>query len=410
MYPEIAIARGKDVPLIESIERTSFPFPWDTETLSACVELPSYRTWTAWLDGRIRGYITAVLDSGGLHIVNLAVEKDYRRIGIAGSLIESAESWAERLGADFSFLEVRESAVAARSLYSTSGYTQTALLDEYYCDGEKGLRFDKVLKPRSETSAVAFRILEVCSSIPPVGIVLGSGLSWLAEEFGVSIRTDFSAILGDSGPDLPGHPGEMLFSRCGRFVFLLGRRHYYQGYTGDEISLLPGVLCDLGVHTWILTSSSGAVDEDLRPGDAVLFRDHVNFTGCIPNIGRIRTGRSVYSEELRQAAIESASMAGSVLKEGIFACVSGPAYETSAEISFLQEHGFSTVSMSTVPEALLLAARGSEVAALSLVTNAAAPGAVVTHDEVLSSQESVRSKQHQFLSILAGKAASIALQ
>lgn len=410
MYPEVAIAHSRDVPLMERIEKDSFPFPWDTETLEACVELPSYRTWTASLDGEIRGYVTAELDSGSLHIVNLAVEREYRRMGIAGSLLEEAESWGERLGAGFSCLEVRESAEPARSLYSSSGYRQTEPLDDYYHDGEKGLRFEKALKPRRETSAVAARILEITETIPPVGIVLGSGLSWLAEEFGVSSRIHFRAVLGDSGPELPGHPGEMLFSGCGRFVFLLGRRHYYQGYTGDEISLLPGVLGDLGAETWILTSSSGAVDENLRPGDAVLFRDHVNFTGCIPRVGRTRTGRSVYSEALRQAALEAASMAGSVLKEGLFACVSGPAYETSAEISFLQKHGFSTVSMSTVPEALLLSARGFEVAALSLVTNAAAPGAVVTHDEVLSSQESVKARQHRFLSILSEKAASIALQ
>lgn len=374
------------------------------------MELPSCRTWTASLDGELRGYATAELDSGQLHVVNLAVEKEYRRIGIATSLLEAAESWAERLGADASSLEVRETAGPAISLYSAEGYRQVELLHGYYQDGGNGMRFEKVLEPRLETAAVASRILEFCSSVPPVGIVLGSGLSWLAEEFGVSKRINFSAVLDDSGPDLPGHPGVMLFSRCGRFVFLLGRRHSYQGYTGDEIPLLPGVLGDLGVGTWILTSSSGAVEEDLRPGDAVLFKDHVNFTGCIPTIDRCRTGQYVYSEKLRQAALESASQAGSVLREGVFACVSGPAYETSAEISFLQEHRFSTVSMSTVPEALLLSARGYEVAALSLVTNAAAPGAIVTHDEVLSSQKSVRDKQHRFLSLLAGKAASIALQ
>ncbi len=193
-------------------------------------------------------------------------------------------------------------------------------------------------------------------------------------------------------------------------MFLLGRRHHYQGYSGSEISTLPGTLGDMGVRFWILTSSSGAVDPSLSPGDAVLFRDHVNFTGCVPETGPGRVRPSVYSARLREAAREASSETGAELREGIFACVSGPAYETSAEIRFLQENGFSTVSMSTVPEALLLSSRGLEVAGLSLVTNAASPGAVLTHEEVLSSQERLRSRQGGFMSAFLRKAASIGLQ
>ncbi len=392
------------------IENQSFPCPWDTETISACIESPSFRTWTSRVDGKVAGYITAQLDASGLHIVNLAAGEDKRRQGLATCLLQTAESWGRRLGATVSFLEVRESSLPALTLYEKNGYIRTRFIGSYYPDGEDGLQFRKTIHPDRVASTIAERIISRCTIIPPVGVILGSGLSWLVEEFGSVLEISYEELLGESSPDVPGHPGKISFSRCGRFVFMLGRLHHYQGYIGDEISLLPGVLGDLGVTAWILTSSSGAVDTELRPGDAVLFRDHVNFAGCVPECmcGRIR--RSVYSDRLRKAAEKAASRTGTELKEGVFACVSGPAYETSAEIKFLKNNCFSTVSMSTVPEALLLSSRGFDVAALSLVTNAASPEAVVTHEEVLSSQGKIRKKQEAFLASFVREVASVELQ
>lgn len=410
VFPEIRLASVTDIPGIMDIENQSFPCPWDTETINACIESPSFRTWISRLDGRVAGYITAELDAPGLHIVNLAAGENYRRQGLATCLLRTAESWGRRLGAEVSFLEVRESALPARALYKKSDYSGTQLIQGYYPDGEDGLQFRKTIRPDRVASVIAERILRRCAIIPPVGVILGSGLSWLAEEFGSLLEISFEELLGESSPEVPGHPGKISFSRCGRFVFMLGRLHHYQGYLGDEISMLPGVLGDLGVTAWILTSSSGAVDTELLPGDAVLFRDHVNFAGCVPEciIGRVR--RSVYSNRLRKAAEKAARSTGTELREGIFACVSGPAYETSAEIKFLKNKDFSTVSMSTVPEALLLSARGFDVAAVSLVTNAASPEAVVTHEEVLSSQEKVRKKQEAFLAYFIREAVSVELQ
>ena len=410
MYPEIRLASTRDIPGIISIENKAFPCPWDTETIIACIESPSFRTWTARLDGRVAGYITAQLDVNGLHIVNLAADEDKRRLGLATFLLRTAESWGCRLGAAVSYLEVRESSLPALALYAENNYLRTRLIRNYYPDGESGIEFRKAIHPNINTSVIAERILRRCSMIPPVGVILGSGLSWLAEGFGAEAQISYEELLGESSADVPGHPGKISFSSCGRFLFMLGRRHHYQGYAGDEISLLPGVLGDLGVSAWILTSSSGAVDTELRPGDAVLFRDHVNFSGCVPEGSGGRVGRSVYSERLREAARKAAGRTGTELREGVFASVSGPSYETSAEIKFLKNNHFSTVSMSTVPEALLLSARGFDVAAVSLVTNAASPEAVVTHEEVLSSQGKVRMKQEAFLASFIREAASIELQ
>lgn len=410
MFPEIRLASAADIPGIMSIENRSFPCPWDTKTITACIRSHTLRTWTSRLEGRVTGYITAELDTSGLHIVNLAVCEDLRMQGLATCLLRTAESWGRRLGADVSFLEVRNSALPALAFYAKSGYIRTRLIEDYYPDGEDGLEFRKTIIPDRKTSAVAERILSHCSIIPPVGIILGSGLSWLAEKFGSMIEISYEELLGESSPQVPGHPGKIMFSRCGRFVFMLGRLHHYQGYFGKEISMLPGVLGDLGVEAWILTSSSGAVETELRPGDAVLFDDHVNFAGCVPEdiCGRVR--RSVYSERLKKTAGRVSRRTGTDLKEGIFACVSGPAYETSAEIEFLKNMCFSTVSMSTVPEALLLSSRGLDVAAVSLVTNTMSPKAVLTHEEVLSSQVEVRKQQEAFLVSFIREVASDELQ
>lgn len=410
MFPDIRLASAGDISGIMDIERRSFPCPWDMDALLSSIVFPSFRTWTSRVEGRITGYISAQLDSNRLHIVNLAVHDEFRREGLATDLLKTAEEWGQRLGALISNLEVRESAQPALTLYRKSGYRKTRFIENYYPDGEDGLEFQKPLHPYSELSIIAERIVSRCDTIPPVGVVLGSGLSWLADEFGIDIEISYGELLGNSDTEVAGHPGKLIFSSCGRFVFLLGRRHHYQGYTGDEISTLPGVLADLGVSVWILTSSSGAVDTELRPGDAVLFRDHVNFTGCVPQSMGCRIRKSAYSLKLRKAAEEAADRTGTELREGIFACTSGPAYETSAEIEYLQRNGISTVSMSIVPEALLLSSRGFDVAAVSLVTNAASPGVVLTHEEVLASQKEVRKKQGAFLSSFMQEAALIELQ
>jgi len=410
MFHEVRLASSRDIPGIMEIEQSSFPLPWDIETISACVESPSCRTWTSRIKEKITGYTTAELDSGTLHILNLAVRDVYRNQGIAMDLLRSAEQWGQRLGAAISYLEVRETALPAMSLYSKAGYVKTRTMENYYPDGENGLEFQKKLHHNVVSSHMAKKIVSRCRTIPRVGVILGSGLSWLADEFEPGCEFSYEELLGDSAPEIAGHPGKLVFSGCGRFIFMLGRRHYYQGYSGDEISMLPGVLADLGVSVWILTTSSGAVDTELQPGDVVLFRDHANFSGCIPEsaVGRIR--KSTYSAMLEQVAEKAATETGTRLRKGVFACVSGPAYETSAEIRYLRNKGFSTVSMSTVPTALLLSSRGFEVAAVSLVTNAVSPGAVLSHSEVLSSQEKIREMQGAFLSSFITEAASIELR
>ncbi len=410
LFPEIKLASRHDVEGMLEIEQESFPCPWSPEDLASCIPetgtIP-LRTWTARLSGRIAGYVTASIERDGLHVINLAVRQTWRKQGLGALLLGIAEDWGARLGVRLSRLEVRASSAPAVALYTSSGYSVIGNADEYYPDGETATFMERSLADSAATAPVAAGVISRCRSIPKVGVVLGSGLSWLADSFPAGELLPFRELPGYGYQELAGHPGHMLFSGCGRFVFLMGRRHGYQGFSGEEIVLLPGVLSDLGVNTWLLTSSSGAVDPDLKVGDAVLFADHINCAGHIPETVYGRPGRNVYSRELIRRGLMVARRTGAPVREGLFACASGPSYETSSEIGFLRESGVSTVSMSTVPEALFLSSRGCDVAAISMVTNAATPGAKVTHEEVLSSQETVRLRQEQFLVEFLEEAAAL---
>lgn len=397
MCAELRLASVRDIPEILEIENECFPCPWSADQIRTCVETSNFRTWTARTDGRIAGYITANLVPDELHVINLAVRAEFRKQGIGTFLLRTAECWGERLGFATSRLEVRKSSESAIEFYIRNGYRQTEELSCYYPDSEDGLEFQSILVPDETAAGIARSVVHLCEYIPRVCIVLGSGLSWLADSFGNGNEIRYSELEGFSHDELPGHPGKLVISKCGNFAFLLGRRHHYQGYSGDQVSLLPGVLGDLGVSSWVLMSSSGAVDPSLDRGDIVVFSDHVNFSGCIPESTTGRVGGSVYSEDLRELALSIASETGASIAEGVFACVSGPAYETSSEIHLLRSRGISSVSMSTVPEALMLSSRGHDVMALSLITNTVLPGKEVTHDEVLASQTVIRVKQEEFL-------------
>jgi purine-nucleoside phosphorylase len=402
LFPELRIASRRDIPELLRMERECFECPWDSGDLETCIGRGGsspVRTWLALITGETAGSVTAALDAEGVHLVSLGVRQAFRRRGLGSLLAGIAEGWGARLGARMCRLEYRASSVPAGGLYSSLGYTFRGMSGDYYPDGESARIMKKKLDPDLRRTFIAAEIVTRWGGLPPVGVVLGSGLSWLAEAYPAGPSISYASLPGFGHLDLAGHPGELRLSGCGRFVFLMGRRHGYQGFDGDEITLLPGILADLGVTTWILTSSSGAVDASLRPGDAVMLADHVNCSGKVPSGPCGRAAASVYSSDLLEISAVAARKTGAPVRRGTFVCASGPSYETSAEILAMRERGVSTVSMSTVPEALLLASMGCDVAGVSMVTNAAEPGATVTHEEVLSVQELVRERQQRFLMV-----------
>lgn len=409
MFAELRQAGKTDIPSIVRVENVSFPDPWPSDLFEECVRPAlGVRTWLALNGGRLVGYVCAALPVEGiLHIANLCVIRSWRRRGIARSLLDVVEGWGMRLGARHSYLEVRSGNRAALALYAGRGYSPCEFLSDYYGSGRSGFRLVRKLPASASSTARAelgAAIHAGLGGIPPVGVVLGSGLSWMGDILPARQVVEMDSLPGAGAPGVEGHPGLLKRSRCGRFVFVVGRRHHYQGYGGDEISLIPSVLADLGTRTWLLTSSAGGLAPGLEAGDVLAMEDSVNLSGCIPSGGG-RCGGSLFSPELLRIASACAARTRSPFRKGIFACVSGPAYETPAEMLLLRRLGADAVSMSTVPEALALSSAGCDVLGLAFISNVASPGNNLTHEEVLAASATAERKQKSFIRALLGRLA-----
>lgn len=243
--------------------------------------------------------------------------------------------------------------------------------------------------------AVSFLQSEI-GSPPPAAVVLGSGLSTAGASWARIKSIGYQAIPGFGKPGVTGHPGELSIVRNGNscFVELAGRCHYYEGLTLAQVVFPVRLLASWGVTNFILTNAAGGIRSDLTPGSLMLFSDHVNFMGDsplralhVPGLGeRFPDQTQAYSAALRTRAHEAAARLGLKLLEGVYVAVSGPQYETPAEIRMFGKLGADAVGMSTVPEVIALAQMGCKVLALSVITNRAAGlgEAPLSHEEVLA--------------------------
>ncbi len=226
-------------------------------------------------------------------------------------------------------------------------------------------------------------------------LVLGSGLDPLARSSEALARIPYGDIPHFPLSTVEGHAGELLAARSGgaTVLFLRGRVHYYEGLPLAEATFPIRVLRALGVENLILTNASGAIAEHLEPGDLVAVTDHINLMGANPLIGYAPVGREkrfvdlmgAYDATLREIAREEAEKSGIDLKEGVYAAMSGPSYETPAEIRFLKILGADLIGMSTVPEVIVAAQVGLRTLVISCVSNRAAgtgEGAL-DHSEVI---------------------------
>ena len=212
------------------------------------------------------------------------------------------------------------------------------------------------------------------SSRPAIGIVLGSGLSEVANDFGGQ-RIPFSSIAGYPVPTVQGHQGIMMLSD--RTAVMAGRFHYYEGHSMDNVVLPIFLLHELGVKTLIVTNAAGGINSGYKPGDLVFIKDHINLLGTNPLIGpndpslgpRFFDMTEAYTIRLRRLA-ESAL--GHSVPEGVYAAMLGPSFETPAEIRMLKTIGADMVGMSTVPEVIAASYLGMEVLGISCITNLAA--------------------------------------
>ena len=217
----------------------------------------------------------------------------------------------------------------------------------------------------------------------------------------VDVRVPYARIPGFPRPGVAGHAGELAGS--GRVLLLRGRAHYYEGRSMDEVVRPVRVLARLGVRTLVVTNAAGAVNRAYRPGDLMLIRDHLNLMGAHPLRGgpRFVDLTDAYDPALRALARRG----GSRLREGVYAAMPGPSYETPAEIRMLRTLGADAVGMSTVPETIAAREAGLRVLGISLITNLGAglSKRPVSHKEVLERAAGARGRMERLLrEILAG--------
>ena len=223
-----------------------------------------------------------------------------------------------------------------------------------------------------------------------VGVILGSGLGWFADTLEDRVEKPYSDIPGWPVSTAKGHAGKLVTGRLADLdvVVAAGRAHLYEGYTAQQVAYPIRELAWRGVTKLVITNAAGGINLSYKPGDLVLISDHINLMGVNPLRGAEFIDMSeAYSLEYR----EIAKQAG-VLKEGVYAALPGPSYETPAEIRYLRTIGADLVGMSTVPEVIAANHLGIKVLGISCVTNMAA-GILpqkLTHAEVIETGDRVK--------------------
>lgn len=257
-------------------------------------------------------------------------------------------------------------------------------------------------------AAVDF-LQSVLPARPKIAVILGSGLGAFADELTASISIPFSDI-----PDWPrstaiGHAGRLVAGKIGAIdvVVLAGRVHLYEGYTPQQVTFPVRVLGLLGIQSLVVTNAAGGIGSHLGRGGVVLISDHINLQGSNPLIGpndealgaRFPDMTEAYSASYRATAHKVAGDLGFKLQEGVYAALTGPSYETPAEIRYLRTIGADLVGMSTVPEVIVANHMGIKVLGISVVTNLAAgiSKEKLSHKEVLETGDQVRDMLVQFL-------------
>lgn len=232
------------------------------------------------------------------------------------------------------------------------------------------------------------------AGFPRIALVLGSGFGGLAQSVEVTFEVSYVEIEGypRAPGSIPGHAGRLLFGHASGapVVVFSGRVHGYQGVSSLEAAYPARLASALGAGTLIVTNAAGGLNPDFEPGDAMLITDHINLTGDSPLVGWPGPEGSTpfvpmndaYDPGLRDIARSAAAEQGLRLREGVYAGVLGPAFETPAEAHYLRTVGADVAGMSTVPEVIAARALGLKVLGLSLVTNVAAAHEL-GHEEVL---------------------------
>jgi purine-nucleoside phosphorylase len=250
---------------------------------------------------------------------------------------------------------------------------------------------------------------------PHIAVVLGSGLGAFADELADPIAIPYPEIPGWPVSTAAGHSGKLVFGKLDDLdiAVMAGRAHLYEGYTPAQVSLGVRVLHRLGVRSIVFTNAAGGINLSYQQGALVVISDHINLQGSHPLIGpnddsagpRFPDMTEAYSAAYRAIAHQVAQQLNIQLQEGVYAALTGPSYETPAEIRYLRTIGADLVGMSTVPEVIVANYLAMRVLAISCVTNMAA-GILpqkINHEEVLETGRQVRDTLIRFLKALIPK-------
>lgn len=237
-------------------------------------------------------------------------------------------------------------------------------------------------------------VRKITDFVPRVALVLGSGLGDYADSIKVESEIDYKDIEGFPVSTVPGHAGRFIFGYIDEIpvVCMKGRIHYYEGYDVSDVVLPTRIMKMLGAEILFLTNASGGINPEFKAGDFMLIKDHVSIFAPNPLIGqnidelgvRFPDMSEVYDKELSEAVREQAKAAGINLKEGIYIQLTGPSFESPAEIQLLHKLGIDAVGMSTVVEAIAANHMGMRIVGISCVCNLAAGMTEnsLTHEEV----------------------------
>jgi purine-nucleoside phosphorylase len=258
----------------------------------------------------------------------------------------------------------------------------------------------------AEIKAAADYVQSRHAGRPTVGLILGSGLNPLAEALEAATLIPYKEIPHFPHANVAGHAGRLLLGQLAGHELLVmqGRAHFYEGYSSAQITLPVRVMQALAIPTLIVTNASGGINPTFRVGDLMLIVDQINLTGHNPLRGpnlaefgpRFPSMTHPYHPDLMHLARQAATHLNIPLREGVYAGLAGPSFETPAEIRFLRTIGADAVGMSTVPEVIVANHGGMRVLGISSISNIAVQEQTTeietTHEEVLASGQTILPK------------------
>ncbi len=252
---------------------------------------------------------------------------------------------------------------------------------------------------------------------PAVALILGSGLGALADDVAAAATIPYANIPHFPRSTVEGHRGELVLGTLNgcSVAVMRGRFHYYEGYELDQTTFPVRVLRELGAHTLIVTNAAGGLRADWSVGDLMQIVDHINIPGMAgqhplrghndERLGvRFPAMTNAYDVELGNLAQNLAAEVGIPMHDGVYAMLTGPSFETPAELRMLQGWGIDAVGMSTVPEVIVARHGGMRVLGISMISNIATPDAPpANHEEVLAAGEAVKPKFTALITELLGR-------